>query len=170
MSQIVSFAPIVAANSRALVLGSMPGMLSLEVRQYYAHPRNGFWRIMGKLFDAGPELPYEVRVDRLKLAGVALWDTLQACVRPGSLDTNISNEVANDFQAFFSEHPLISHVFFNGRKSESIFRRHVSPSLSDDVRMYVRLPSTSPAHAGMTFDEKVREWATITDMLSNGAP
>jgi hypoxanthine-DNA glycosylase len=170
MSQIESFAPIVTANSCALVLGSMPGILSLESGEYYAHPRNAFWRIMGKLFNAGPELPYEVRIDRLKLAGVAIWDTLQGCIRPGSLDADIKDEVANDFRTFFSQYPSISHVFFNGSKSEATFRRHVLPSLSDDARVYVRLPSTSPAHAGITFDERLRDWRAIAKVLNNAAP
>jgi hypoxanthine-DNA glycosylase len=84
MSRVQSFPPIVSQESKALILGSMPGEASLKAGQYYAHPRNAFWQIMSELFGAGLSLPYEERVALLRSAGIALWDTLQACVRPGS--------------------------------------------------------------------------------------
>src|ERR1700685_3002213 len=113
MSRVESFPPIASEMSRVLILGSMPGTASLKAGQYYAHPRNGFWRIMGELFGAGPLLPYEQRVARLEQAGVALWDSLQSCVRPGSLDASITEEDTNDFAAFFAKYPRIGHVYFN---------------------------------------------------------
>src|SRR5215471_11745027 len=116
MSRVQSFPPIASPGSRVLILGSMPGVQSLKAEQYYANPQNGFWHIMGQLFGAGPTLPYEERMTRLQSAGVALWDVLHTCVRPGSGDSWITDEVANDFRAFFAEHPNITHVFFNGRK------------------------------------------------------
>ena len=85
MSQVQSFPRIVCEQSKLLILGSMPGEALLNASQYYAHPRNAFWRIMGELFGAGPSLPYQERVAVLQSVGVALWDLLQACVRPGSL-------------------------------------------------------------------------------------
>src|SRR5689334_12191637 len=97
MTRVESFPPIVADNSKVLILGSMPGVASIKVRQYYAHPRNAFWPIMGALFGVDPLLPYPERIARVRAAGVALWDSLQACVRPGSLDSAITEEVSNDF-------------------------------------------------------------------------
>jgi hypoxanthine-DNA glycosylase len=166
MAQVHSFPPIVSAGSRVLILGTMPGIVSLKAREYYAHPRNAFWRIMGELFGAGPSLPYEARVAAVLSAGVALWDSVEACVRPGSMDKSIIDEIPNDFAALFATYPKISHVFFNGGKSEAVFRRHVRPTLTGDCRIYVRLPSTSPAHAGMTLAAKVRAWSVVREALA----
>ena len=118
MSRIKSFPPIVPNNSKVLILGSMPGEASLKAGQYYAHPRNVFWRIMGELFGADPSLLYQERVVHLRATGVALWDSLQACVRSGSLDASITEEVPNDFPAFFAKYPGISHVYFNGGRDD----------------------------------------------------
>jgi TDG/mug DNA glycosylase family protein len=105
MSRVQSFPPIVSPRSKLLILGSMPGEASLKAGQYYAHPRNAFRHIMGELFGAGPSLPYQERVAILQSIGVALWDSLQACIRSGSLDTSIKEEVANDFPALFAKYP-----------------------------------------------------------------
>jgi TDG/mug DNA glycosylase family protein len=165
MSRIESFPPIVSEMSKVLILGSMPGELSLRAGQYYAHPRNAFWPIMGELFGAGPALPYGARITRLEAAGIALWDTLQTCVRPGSLDTSITEEAANDFATFFSRYRSITQVFFNGRKAEAVFHRHAMPSLRNYGLTYARLPSTSPAHAGMSLAAKVKEWSIVRRSL-----
>nr|HRM71210.1 DNA-deoxyinosine glycosylase [Thauera phenylacetica] len=122
-----SFAPQFRADARVLVLGSMPGTASLAAAQYYAHPRNAFWPIMGALFGAGPELPYAQRLERLASAGVALWDVIGRCERAGSLDSAIApaSIEANDFAGLFAACPGIDHVFFNGAAAEAAFRRHV---------------------------------------------
>jgi double-stranded uracil-DNA glycosylase len=166
MSEVHSFPPIVSEASKALILGTMPGIVSLKAKQYYAHPRNAFWSIMGELFGAGPSLPYEERVALILSAGVALWDSVEACVRPGSMDKSITDEVANDFLTFFARYPNISHVFFNGSKSEAVFRRRARPTLTNDRRVYARLPSTSPAHAGMALAAKVQAWSAVRRALS----
>ncbi len=165
MSKVYSFPPIVCQTSKVLILGAMPGQASLKANQYYAHQRNAFWQIMGKLFGAGPSRPYEERVALIQSAGVALWDSLRACVRPGSLDTSITEEVANDFAAFFASYPKISHVFFNGRKAETVFRRYALPMLTDDRHVYARLPSTSPAHAAMALEVKAQAWSVVLKAL-----
>src|SRR5215831_2049300 len=153
MSRVESFPPIVSERSKLLVLGSMPGDVSLKAGQYYAHPRNAFWPIMGALFDAGPSLSYEKRVELLRSVGVALWDSLQACVRPGSLDASITEEVTNDFPTLFAKYPNITRVFFNGSRAETAFRRHALPTLPKDHHIvFTRLPSTSPAHAAMRLE------------------
>ena len=127
----------------------MPGQASLRAGQYYAHERNAFWRIMGDLLGAGPDLPYAQRLERLTAAGIALWDVIAACERYGSLDSDIVNSsvCANDFSAFFEAHRSIRRVFFNGGAAETTFRRHVLPQLSGVPLQLHRLPSTSPAHA-----------------------
>jgi len=166
MTRVESFPPIVSDNSKVLILGSMPGEASLKAGQYYAHPRNAFWPIMGALFGAAPSLPYEIRVARLQAAGVALWDSLKACVRPGSLDTSITEEVGNDFPALFASYPRIAHVYFNGSKAEAAFRRHALPLLPNGSHVLTRLPSTSPAHAAMPLDAKVRAWSVMLKALA----
>ena len=165
-----SFPPIADEGARVLVLGSMPGAASLAAGEYYAHPRNAFWPIMGELFGAAPELPYAARRERLVAAGVAVWDVLKSCRRVGSLDTAIEreSEVASDFAKFFASHSAVRLVAFNGQKAESAFRRHVLRSL-DEVTLerltFVRLPSTSPAHAGRSFAVKLEAWRAALDSV-----
>lgn len=158
--RIRSFAPIAARNARVLVLGSMPGRRSLEARQYYAHRQNAFWRILGALLGFGPSSPYGARVRALSSARIALWDVLHSCVREGSLDTMIEDEAANDFRAFFRTHRAITHVFFNGAKAEASYRRHVLDAIDVPLR-YRRLPSTSPAHASLSYARKLAAWRAI---------
>ncbi len=167
-----SFPPIVGPDARLLVLGSMPGRQSLACQQYYAHPRNAFWHIMGELFGAGLDLPYSQRGKILIGRGIAVWDVLAQCRRRGSLDTEIcsATEVANDLSQLFAEHPKIRLVLFNGQKAEVAFRRHISPKLGDIAERlaFVRLPSTSPAHASLTWEEKLAAWRhAIGEVMSD---
>lgn len=157
------FPPVAAADARILILGSMPGRASLDAVRYYAHPRNVFWRIMGDLLGAGPELPYQQRLDKLTAAGIALWDVIAACERYGSLDADIvaGSVQANDFAAFFAAHPGIGRIYFNGTAAESAFRRHVLPELGEGLPPQWRLPSTSPAHAARGYAEKLSAWAVL---------
>ena len=164
-SRVEGFPPIASERSKVLILGTMPSVVSLRTGQYYANPRNIFWPIMGELFDAGPSLPYDERVEILQSVGVALWDVLQVCVRPGSLDASITEEVANDFSGFFAEHPSITHVFFNGAKAQTVFYRHVLPVLKKDRYLLTRLPSTSPANAGVRPEAKTQAWSVIKTAL-----
>lgn len=159
MTTVTSFAPIEHPSARALILGSMPGVASLAAGQYYAHPRNAFWPIMAGLCGFDAELPYARRVAALKAAGIALWDVLQSCHRPGSLDAAIASEsrVPNDFRAFFAAHPGIRLVAFNGAAAEKNFNALVLPHLAIDGIRLVRLPSTSPAHA-VALEMKLSVW------------
>lgn len=163
-----SFAPIADASARVLILGSMPGIESLRAGQYYAHPRNVFWRIMGDLVGASPELPYAARTRRLKKTGIAVWDVLAACAREGSLDAAIDprSVIANDLVSFLARRPGIRHVFFNGATAEHCFRVHVQPGLDDGARELTRLPSTSPAHAARTYEDKLQAWRVIHEALA----
>lgn len=154
---IRSFPPIARADARILVLGSMPGRASLEAGQYYAHPHNAFWRIMGEAVGAGPDKPYAERTRLLKQRGIAVWDVLQSCIRPGSLDADIRNEVPNDFAAFFAAHPHLAHIGLNGGKAAASFKRHAARYCPQHV-IVTTLPSTSPAHAARSFAEKCALW------------
>lgn len=165
MQRIRSFSPVSNADARVLILGSVPGKKSLEKHQYYGHPLNAFWKIMGEIAGAHPDLAYKKRLDALKASGIALWDVLASCVRKSSLDSHIQEEAANDFAAFFAAHPLVAHVFFNGAKAEQSFRRFVLGKQDLPSLKFHRLPSTSPAHAGMRYADKLEAWRVIKRYL-----
>lgn len=165
-----SFPPVITLQSTVLLLGSMPGEMSLRRQQYYAHPRNHFWPIMEDLLGVPARAPYLERVERLAETGVALWDSLKACVRPGSLDTSIvpDTEEPNDFLSLLETHPAIRAICFNGKKSEQVFRKHVLPALPGALleRLdLIGLPSTSPANAGYTYQQKLARWRVIVEYL-----
>ena len=159
------FPPIAGRDARVLILGSLPGRKSLEMQQYYAHPQNAFWRLVTQILGAEWPLPYDRRVTLLTSHHIALWDVLAAAERPGSLDSAIVHEsaLANDFAAFFRAHPQIRRVYFNGRKAEALYRRFVLPGLPAEFAALnlESMPSTSPAHAGMSFAKKLERWKTI---------
>jgi hypoxanthine-DNA glycosylase len=148
----------------------MPGQESLRAGQYYAHPRNAFWPIMGELVGAAPELPYPARLAKLQAAGIALWDVLASCVREGSLDADIdaSSAAANDFQGFFAGHPGIVQVFFNGAMAEKSFHTRVLDMPASRLLRCQRLPSTSPAYAALSFRQKLEAWRVVVDGLAQG--
>lgn len=160
---IHSFLPVADREARALVLGSIPGRASLAAGQYYAHPRNHFWPIIGQLFGFRPDISYEERLIILKLSRVALWDVLASCVRESSLDARIAKdtEIANDFESFFIEHPNITDLFFNGRKAEQSFSKKVKPLLQARTPGFHLLPSTSPAYASLSYDNKLKAWQEL---------
>ena len=164
MPHIHSFAPVSNADAKMLILGSMPGKKSLEQNQYYANPQNVFWKIMGELVGAKPDIAYEERLLLLKSSGIALWDVLASCERKTSLDSHIRNESANDFATFFARHPHITRVFFNGSKAEQCFRKFVQDKQALPVLKLHRLPSTSPAHAGMCYEDKLEIWRVAINL------
>ena len=165
MNKLNCFGPIGNEKATVLILGSMPGAESLRKNEYYANCRNLFWRIMGHLLGAGPERTYANRLQILTDCGIAVWDVLKSCEREGSLDSAIKAESieVNDFPAFFTDHPHITHVFFNGTKAQILYQRHVVPTLAErqGLLKYERLPSTSPAYAAMSSSEKVERWRII---------
>ncbi|MDK2964355.1 MAG: hypothetical protein PWQ29_1749 [Verrucomicrobiota bacterium] len=158
--KIQSFPFSADPHSRILILGSMPGTESLRQQQYYAHPRNLFWEIMGELFGAGRELPYENRLANLRKQGIALWDVAHTCRRKGSLDANIIDVEANNFKGLFKTAPKIHTVFFNGQKSALLFRQLVLPTLRHELK-FVTLPSTSPANASISAAKKKAAWKNV---------
>ena len=165
MTRSFGFPPVARADARVLILGSLPGQASLAARQYYAQPQNAFWRLMGRLFDAGPEHAYEERLKRLVAARVALWDVCASAKRPGSLDHRIDNSsvAPNDFRSFFEMHGEIAAIFFNGATAERLYLTLARPTLPDSSAQIAlkRLPSTSPAHAGASFAQKLEAWKAV---------
>jgi hypoxanthine-DNA glycosylase len=146
----------------------MPGVASLEAVQYYAHPRNAFWPIMGELFAVNHKASYESRICELEKLPLILWDTLQACSRPGSLDSNIdiNSAQANDFQALIQRFSEIRAIAFNGATSEKYFRKLVVPTLPETSGIeLLRMPSTSPANAGMSFEQKLSAWQRLLEFI-----
>lgn len=141
------------------------------MQQYYGHPRNAFWPIMGELFDAGPDVPYRERAQMLVDNGIAVWDVLAASVRPGSMDSAIDpgTATANDFVRLLDNQPLIHLVCFNGQTAARYFERLVAPAVENgsNTLQYQLLPSTSPAHASMSFTEKLDRWRIVRDAANN---
>lgn len=161
------FPPLSSSASEVLILGSLPGRLSLERGEYYANPQNAFWRIMGARV---PELPvdYAGRVATLIERRLALWDVLAAATRSGSLDADIADDaIANNFRAFFHAHPRIRLIGFNGGTAAKLYERHVLPTLNEAQRAIMRktLPSTSGAHANLNFAQKLERWALVFDAV-----
>ena len=160
--QVQGFPPVARRDASLLILGSMPGQASLQAQAYYAHPRNTFWRILSDVLDFPVDLAYVKRLEILQANGIALWDVLASCHRPGSLDADIDDAtlVVNDFVDFLQQHPHIDCICFNGAKAESSWRKRVQPLLgSTQALKLLRLPSTSPAHAGMPYETKRALWA-----------
>ncbi len=158
--RIASFASAALPSAKILILGSIPGVASLNANQYYAHPRNAFWKIMGELIGFDVRTPYPERIDALKNADIALWDVLHSCQRKGSLDTAIESDsiTANDLDAFLDIHSSIKLLCFNGATAERCFRQHVKLKAEHAAIAQIRLPSTSPAHAALSFGQKLSAW------------
>lgn len=160
-----SFGPIAGPDATRLVLGTIPGKQSLEKGQYYAHSRNAFWFIIESLFSNQPIPDYAFRTKLLTRSKIALWDVLKEADRQGSSDSAIVLEsiVVNDFNWFFSKHPYVEHVFFNGKNAEKLFKKHVLPFICLDRQLnFTCLPSTSPANARLTLEEKLSAWMLLT--------
>lgn len=154
--------PVVAPDSRILILGSLPSDESLRQRRYYANPRNHFWMIIAEVYGERPGQDDEERLDFLKARGLALWDVLRSAERPGSLDSAIRVPIPNDFRRLFSDHPDLRSVGLNGRTASRLFRQHVGPILGEGhVSVETAdLPSTSPTPGRnvLSFEAKVEVW------------
>jgi len=159
------FPPISNEWATILILGTIPGEESLRKNEYYANSRNTFWKIIARLLEFDHDTSYEERKRALTKNKIALWDVMQACKRQGSLDSAIDDRtiVENDFVSFYHSHPNIRHVYFNGAKAEKEYFKRVLPRLTDEAKgiEYSRFPSTSPAMAKLSFDEKLLEWTSI---------
>lgn len=163
---VESFPPSVGTDCRILILGSMPGVRSLAAAQYYAHPQNLFWPMAQAVFGVDAAQPYATRLAALIECGVGLWDVLGGCERRGSLDSSIDvrSEVPNAIAALLQQCREIQVIAFNGAKAAQAFARHVAADIPRDRRCELELlvlPSTSPAHASVSRDEKMRRWSVL---------
>lgn len=163
---VESFPPQVGTGCRLLLLGTAPSLASLALRQSYAHPHNLFWPFMGELYGAGPELAYAERIARLHALGVGIWDVLERCERPGSLDSGIvpASEVPNDIPGLLRAHPTIIAIGLNGAKAQQVFARRIEPAIGTGQRerlAILALPSTSPANASIPRAAKSARWREL---------
>ena len=162
MQKISSFPPIIDKESKILILGSIPGVKSLEMQQYYAHPQNKFWKIIFELFNEKFTTDYDERIKILEKHHIALWDVIDTCERKGSLDSEIRNEEANKIEELLQNFPNIKAIFCNGQKSH----KNLQKILGKKFRMpIIVLPSTSPAYAGLSYFDKLKSWYIILEKL-----
>ncbi len=154
---LVGLAPITHPNARLLILGSFPGVASLQSQQYYAHPRNQFWPILSALWEIDlVALPYAQRIEQTQHRGLAIWDVYAACRREGSLDSAIEHAQPNDLPGLVAHLPQLAGIAHNGGESARAMR--ITRALGVPVH---RLPSTSPANASWSFERKLAAWRTV---------
>ncbi|MGI4842259.1 MAG: DNA-deoxyinosine glycosylase [Janthinobacterium lividum] len=156
---LTGLAPVIDAEVRILVLGSFPGAASLAAGRYYAHPRNQFWRLISAVTGEDlASLPYEKRLPRLLAHHVGLWDVLAGCEREGSLDSAIRKPAANDFERLRVLCPRLETVGFNGQASGKF-----APQFAAAGYRTLVLPSSSPAHMAMSFEQKLEVWRQLAE-------
>lgn len=154
---LAGFAPVLDARTRIMILGSFPGVASLGAAQYYAHPRNQFWRLIGAVLDEDlVPLAYAQRLERLLSHGVGLWDVLAACHREGSLDAAIRHARPNDFAGLGMRAPQLHTLCFNGKTAGRF-----APLLAEAGYRTFVLPSSSPANATLSFEQKLAVWQAL---------
>jgi hypoxanthine-DNA glycosylase len=159
--QLIGFPAVAGADSRVLILGSMPSVASLAAGQYYAHPRNAFWPIVFALWHEPCPQEYSARTSFLTAHKIALWDSAASCQREGSLDSNMRNVMVNDFETFFKAHAGIQAIFFNGAQAKKLFMsKYQHIAAQKDTLL---LPSTSPAAARVSFPDKLRAWQRLRE-------
>ncbi|MBD1430488.1 MULTISPECIES: DNA-deoxyinosine glycosylase [Sphingobacterium] len=153
-----SFAPIIPNQPRILILGSLPGDLSIAKDQYYAHPQNRFWKVLFALFEQEFTSDYSERIKLLHQQQIALWDVCASAIRPGSMDTDISEVIPNTIPQLLAEKPAISNVIFNGQKAQKLFEKYFK---KQENLNYITLPSTSPANAQFSIEKLLQHWEII---------
>ncbi len=162
-----SFSPQVRGDTQILILGSMPGIKSLQDVQYYAHPRNAFWAIIESLFSISSSSEYDQRLQLLNDNFVGLWDVYAKCYRAGSLDSAIDKKTAeiNNFKRLLEQFPAIHTLCFNGKAAEQAFKKQVLPLLEGQKIELISLPSTSPANAAISFEAKLEQWQIVKKVV-----
>lgn len=160
-----SFTAVCRYDSHTLVLGSVPGAASLKAAEYYAHKRNAFWPIIISIttntppsYESVAKYTYDEKLQLALNAGIALWDVIEQCHRPGSLDSNIKQEFANDFLPFFDVYKKLNRVIFNGRTAAALFKKHIAEESCFPNITFHTMPSTSPAMARLTLEQKTKTW------------
>ncbi len=162
MANCKSFAPKVTNNTKVLILGSMPGIKSLQMQEYYAHPQNRFWKIMGLLcgYKELEKADYKTKISVINANGIGLWDVIENCSRKGSLDSDIEKEQPNDIRHLLEEYPEIKTICLNGNKSFFCFKKYF-PELLMQYRC-LKMPSTSPANARYNLNKLFAEWKNLS--------
>lgn len=160
-NRISSFPPLIDHGSQILILGSIPGVKSLEKQQYYAHPQNKFWKIIFELFSEKFTEDYQEKINTLKRNHIAVWDVIDSCERKGSLDSEIKNEEANQIAELLEQYPNVKAIFCNGGKSYRSLQKILGKSFKIPIFL---LPSTSPLHT-ISFDKKLEEWKVILEYI-----
>lgn len=163
-NRISSFPPLIDDLSEILILGSIPGVKSLEKQQYYAHPQNKFWKIIFELLHEEFTDDYAKKLEILKKYHIALWDVIDSCERKGSLDSEIKNEEANQIAELLEEYPNVKAIFCNGGKSYKNLQKLLGKNY---ILPIYQLPSTSPLHT-VSFEKKFEEWKRILEFLGEG--
>lgn len=163
--EIKGFPPVFDSQARVLIVGSMPGIASLKANAYYAHPRNAFWPMLYAQFDQPCEGEYAERVAFAKAHHIAIWDSAYTCERQGSLDTAIKNVQLNDFTALFSHCTKLRAVLCNGTAAHTLYMK------TPEAKRFpvYKMPSTSPAHASLSFDEKCAQWSLLRELIKEDA-
>ncbi|MBB4037174.1 TDG/mug DNA glycosylase family protein [Dysgonomonas hofstadii] len=157
-----SFEPIINEKCRILILGTLPSEESMRKRERYGHKTNQFWRLIFTLFEKPLPDNYEEKNAILAENNIAIWDVLHSAEGKGSLDSNLKNEVPNDFMTLFREYPQIKYIFFTGTKAADFYRKHIG---FDEERTYITLPSPSAANARLTFAQKLEKWQLLLDAV-----
>ena len=161
MPIVKSFNYFVNKNTKILIIGTMPGKISLQKQEYYGNNQNAFWKIISVIFNNGNNfISYKDKLRCLKENHIGLWDSLKYCIRDGSLDSNIKNEFPNDFKNMLKKYIKIKYLLFNGNKSYYFFRKYNLEILNN--YKYLILPSTSPTNAKIDFNTKLKKWKQIT--------
>ncbi len=164
---LLSFKPLADDRSRVLILGTMPGPVALKKREYYGFPGNHFWPIIFRLFREKPHTDFRKKKTLLRENRIALWDVIGACRRTGASDSSIRDVAPNDIPGLIRRRKNIRTIFLNGKTAEKLYRRH----FADLIRIPAyALPSTSPAHASMSFEKKLKAWEAILPYLENRNP
>lgn len=158
-----AFPPIANKDSKVLILGTMPGERSLFLQQYYGHAGNHFWKIMFTILGKAYSQNYQDRVRLLLDNSIALWDVLKHCESENSADSDIKNEIPNDFNVFYNDHPKVTDVFFSSKKAEAFYEKYIGKT---DGRNYYILPSPSSANTWLSLDEKIIKWKEILAVIS----
>jgi hypoxanthine-DNA glycosylase len=161
-SLLKSFAAFADERSLILILGTMPGPMALEKKEYYGFTHNHFWRILPEILGERPPVYYAAKLDLLKRHRIALWDVIRSCRREGALDADIECVTPNDLPGLLKKYPGIHTIFLNGKTSEALYRRHFGAKIA--LPAYT-LPSTSPAYASMSYEKKREKWAMIVPRL-----
>lgn len=153
------FPPVFDENSEILILGSFPSVKSRQESFFYANPQNRFWKLMAQLLNESTPKDTKDKIVMLKKHKIALWDVIESCDIVGSSDSSISNVVPVDISQILSKANIIK-VYANGGKAFELYNKYLYPKTKLDI---TKLPSTSPANAGYSFDKLLSEWKKILE-------